>query len=251
MVYFVGAGPGAPDLITLRGARLLGEADVVIYAGSLVNPELLSYCRPGTEVYNSAKMTLPQVVEVIRQAEEEGRTTVRLHTGDPSLYGAIREQIDALKKLGIEWEICPGVSSMSAAAAALSAEYTLSGVSQTVIITRIAGRTPVPEKESLRNLAQAGATMVLFLSIAYVRKVQEELLLGAYTQDTPCAVVCRASWPGQKIVRGRLGDLAKMTQEEDIRKTALIIAGDVLGDDYELSKLYDEHFSTEYRNAEN
>ena len=168
MVYFVGAGPGAPDLITLRGARLLGEADVVIYAGSLVNPELLSYCRPGTEIYNSAKMTLPQVVEVIRQAEEEGRTTVRLHTGDPSLYGAIREQIDALKKLGIEWEICPGVSSMSAAAAALSAEYTLPGVSQTVIITRIAGRTSVPEKESLRNLAQAGATMVLFLSIAYV-----------------------------------------------------------------------------------
>ena len=177
--------------------------------------------------------------------------TGRLHTGDPSLYGAIREQIDALKKLGIEWEICPGVSSMSATAAALSVEYTLPGVSQTVIISRIAGRTPVPEKESLRNLAQAGATMVLFLSIAYVRQVQEELLLGAYTRDTPCAVVCRASWPRQKIVRGRLGDLAKMTREEDIRKTALIVVGDVMGDDYELSKLYDEHFSTEYRNAEN
>lgn len=251
MIYFVGAGSGAPDLITLRGARLLKEADTVIWAGSLVNPELLSYCRPGIPVYDSAKMTLPEVVEVMRKAEEEGKMTVRLHTGDPSLYGAIREQIDALKELGIKWEICPGVSSMSAAAAALSAEYTLPEVSQTVIISRAAGRTPVPEKEALPRLAGIGATLILFLSISSVRQVQEELLSGAYTGDTPCAVVYKASWPDQKVIRGCLGDLARMTEDNGIRRTALIVVGDVLGDDYALSRLYDEHFTTGYRNAKN
>ena len=249
MVYFVGAGSGATDLITLRGARLLGEADTVIYAGSLVNPELLSLCRPDARIFNSAAMTLQEVVETVRQTEESGGTTVRLHTGDPSIFGAIREQIDELKKLGIKWEICPGVSSMSSAAAALSAEYTLPEVSQTVIISRIAGRTPVPERESLRNLAQIGATLVLFLSASFAREVQQELLAGSYTEETPCAIVYKASWPDEKVVRGFLGDLPGMAEEAGITKTALIIVGNVLGDDYALSKLYDEHFTTGYRNA--
>ena len=249
MVYFVGAGSGATDLITVRGARLLGEADTVIYAGSLVNPEILSLCRPDARIFNSAAMTLQEVVETMRQTEASGGMTVRLHTGDPSIFGAIREQIDELKKLGIRWEICPGVSSMSAAAAALSAEYTLPEVSQTVIISRIAGRTPVPERESLRNLAQIGATLVLFLSASYVREVQIELLAGAYTEETPCAIVYKASWPDEKVVRGCLGDLPGMAEEAGITKTALIIVGNVLGDDYALSKLYDEHFTTGYRNA--
>ena len=251
MVYFVGAGPGAADLITVRGARLLGAADTVIYAGSLVNPELLSLCRPDAKIFNSAVMTLKEVVDAMRQTEASGGVTVRLHTGDPSIYGAIREQIDELRRLGIGWEICPGVSSMSAAAAALSAEYTLPEVSQTVIISRIAGRTPVPEKESLRNLAQAGATLVLFLSAAYAEEVRRELLAGSYTEETPCAIVYRASWPDEKVVRGCLGNLPEMAEESGITKTALIIVGDVLGDDYALSKLYDEHFSTGYRNAKN
>ena len=249
MVYFVGAGPGAADLITIRGARLLGEADTVIYTGSLVNPELLSFCRPDARIFNSAVMTLPEVVDVIRQTEEAGGMTVRLHTGDPSIYGAVREQMDELKNSGIKWEICPGVSSMSAAAAALSAEYTLPEVSQTVIISRIAGRTPVPEKESLRNLAKYGATLVLFLSASYVREVQQELLAGAYTEETPCAIVYKASWPDERIVRGCLGDLPGMAENSGITKTALIIVGEVLGNDYAHSKLYDEQFTTGYRNA--
>ncbi|MCR5654830.1 MAG: precorrin-4 C(11)-methyltransferase [Lachnospiraceae bacterium] len=249
MVYFVGAGSGAPDLITVRGERLLKEADVVIYAGSLVNPALLSVCKEETEIYDSAKMTLEEVIDVIKEAEKSGRMTVRLHTGDPSIYGAIREQMDALKACGISWEVCPGVSSMSAAAAALSLEYTLPGVSQTVIVSRIAGRTPVPEKEELAKLAAIGATLVLFLSSGYTKEVREELLKGAYTEETKCALVYKASWPEQKVVRTTLGALPEAAEEAGINKTALIIVGDVLGDDYELSKLYDAHFSTGYRDA--
>lgn len=249
MVYFVGAGSGAPDLITVRGARLLREADVVIYAGSLVNPALLSDCRRDAQIHDSAKMTLEEVLEVMKKAEKDGKTTVRLHTGDPSIYGAIREQIDALRTEGISWEVCPGVSSMSAAAAALSAEYTLPDVSQTVIVSRIAGRTPVPERESLEALSKIGATLILFLSAGAVGEVQERLLKGSYTEETPCAIVYKASWPEQKILRGKLGGLAGMAAENEIRKTALIIVGDVLGDDYSLSKLYDKHFATEFRDA--
>jgi len=249
MVYFVGAGSGAPDLITVRGQQLLRKADVVIYAGSLVNPELLKNCRPDAIIRDSAKMTLDDVLTQIWEAENAGWITVRLHTGDPSIYGAIREQIDALKKAGIAYEICPGVSSMSAAAAALSAEYTLPEVSQTVIISRIAGRTPVPERESLENIAKIGATLVLFLSAGFTQAVQERLLSGAYTEETPCAIVYKASWPEEKVLRGKLGGLAQMASENGIEKTALIVVGDVLGDDYALSKLYDEHFSTGYRDA--
>ena len=250
MVHFVGAGSGAPDLITVRGARLLGEADVVIYAGSLVNPALLDATKPGCEIHDSAKMTLEEVIAVIRQAEAEGKTTVRLHTGDSSIYGAVREQFDALEKLGIDYDVCPGVSAFCGAAAALRAEYTLPNVSQTVIITRMEGRTPVPERERLASLAAHGATMVIFLSIGLIDKVQTALLQGAYTPDTPAAVVYKASWPEEKIVRCTVGSLAESTRAAGITKTALIVVGDFLGTQYERSKLYDPAFTTEFRKGE-
>lgn len=247
MVHFVGAGPGAPDLITQRGAALLRAADVVIYAGSLVNPALLGLCRQDCSVYNSAQMTLEQVLEVVRAAHVENRDIVRLHTGDPCLYGAIREQMDALDALGIPYDDIPGVSSFCGAAAALNAEYTLPTVSQTVIITRMEGRTPVPERETLARLASHGATMVIFLSIGLVDKVQEALLQGAYTPGTPAAVVYKATWPEEKIVRCSVGTLAESVHAAGITKTALIVVGDFLGTRYERSRLYDPAFTTEFR----
>lgn len=247
MVDFVGAGPGAEDLITVRGMKLLQEADCIIYAGSLVNPELLSYAKEECVIYNSAVMHLGEVLEVMEHMEAEGKHTVRLHTGDPSLYGAIREQIDALKEKGISYRICPGVSSFCGAAAALEAEYTLPSVSQSVIITRMEGRTPVPEQEKLHCLAQHGSTMVLFLSSGMTERVQAELLQGAYTENTPCAIVYKATWQDEKVIRGTVGELCKLAKENYITKTALIVVGDVLGDDYELSKLYDKHFTTGFR----
>ena len=247
MVHIVGAGSGAPDLITLRGAELLRKAQVVIYAGSLVNPALLGLAKPGCALYNSAEMTLEQVLDVMRQTEAAGKTTVRLHTGDPCLYGAIREQMDALDAAGISYDDTPGVSSFCGAAAALNAEYTLPTVSQTVIITRMEGRTPVPEKEKLASLASHGATMVIFLSIGLIDKVQEALLQGAYTSATPAAVVYKASWPEQKIVRCTVGTLAESTRRNGITKTALIVVGDFLGTRYERSKLYDPAFTTAFR----
>lgn len=247
MVHFVGAGPGAPDLITQRGAALLRAADVVIYAGSLVNPALLGLCRQDCSVYNSAQMTLEQVLEVVRAAHAENRDIVRLHTGDPCLYGAIREQMDALDALGIPYDDTPGVSSFCGAAAALNAEYTLPTVSQTVIITRMEGRTPVPERETLARLASHGATMVIFLSIGLVDKVQEALLQGAYTPGTPAAVVYKATWPEEKIVRCSVGTLAESVHTAGITKTALIVVGDFLGTRYERSRLYDPAFTTEFR----
>lgn len=247
MIDFVGAGPGAEDLITVRGMRLLQEADCIIYAGSLVNPGLLSYANADCVIYNSATMHLEEVLEVMEHMEKQGKHTVRLHTGDPSLYGAIREQLDALKKKGIPYRICPGVSSFCGAAAALEAEYTLPGVSQSVIITRMEGRTPVPESEKLYCLAQHGATMVLFLSSGMAEQVQAALLQGAYTEETPCAIVYKATWPDEKVIRGTVGKLCKLAADHNITKTALIVVGSVLGDDYELSKLYDKHFTTEFR----
>ena len=247
MVHFVGAGSGAPDLITVRGARLLGEADIVIYAGSLVNPALLDATKPGCEIHDSAKMTLEEVIAVIRQAEAEGKTTVRLHTGDSSIYGAVREQFDALEKLGIDYDVCPGVSAFCGAAAALRAEYTLPNVSQTVIITRAAGRTPVPERESIRALAAHRATMVLFLSTSLTEKLQEDLLAGGYEAETPAAVVYKATWPEEKIFRCTVGTLHKTVTENGMKKTALIVVGGCLGDEYLRSLLYHPDFTTEYR----
>ena len=248
MIYFVGAGAGAPDLITVRGARLLGEADVIVYAGSLVNPALLDYKKRGCAVYDSARMTLEEVIAVMAPAARAGQTVVRLHTGDPCVYGAHREQMDALDRLGLDYEVCPGVSSFCGAAAALRAEYTLPNVSQTVILTRIEGRTPVPEKEKLASLAAHGATMVIFLSIGLIDKVQQALLAGgAYTPETPAAVVYKASWPEQKVVRCTVGTLAGSTRANGITKTALIVVGEFLGTRYERSKLYDPTFTTEFR----
>ncbi len=250
MVYFVGAGCGAPDLITVRGQRLLSEADVIIYAGSLVNPALLAYAKPDCQIYNSAEMTLDAVIAVIEQAEANRQTTVRLHTGDPCLYGAIREQMDRLTARGIAYEICPGVSSFCGAAAALRAEYTLPEVSQTVIITRMAGRTPVPEREDIRRLAAHQATMVIFLSTGMLPQLSAELTAGGYRNDTPAAIVYKASWPDEKVCRCTVGTLAETAAANQIRKTALIVVGDFLGDDYALSRLYDPAFETEFRRAE-
>ena len=249
MVHFVGAGSGAVDLITVRGARLLGEADVVIYAGSLVNPELLSYTRQDCEIYDSAKMTLEEVIEAIKSAEAAGKITVRLHTGDSSIYGAVREQFDELIKLGIDYDVCPGVSSFCGAAASLKTEYTLPDVSQTVIITRAAGRTPVPERESIRELAKHGATMVLFLSTSLTEKLQADLLAGGYAADTPVAVVYKATWPQEKIFRCTVETLHKTVTENGLTKTSLIVVGNCMGDKYLRSLLYHPGFTTEYREA--
>ncbi len=249
MVHFVGAGSGAPDLITVRGARLLESADVVIYAGSLVNKELLNYTKKGCDIHNSAEMTLEQVIDVTKKAEAEGKTTVRLHTGDSSIYGAVREQFDELDALGIEYDVCPGVSSFCGAAAALRAEYTLPSVSQTVIITRAAGNTPVPEKESLKSLASHKATMILFLSMGVIEKTQDELIAGGTSADSPAAIVYKATWPDEQIFRCTVGELAKTAKENKIEKTALVIVGEFLGEKYDRSKLYDPGFSTEFRSS--
>lgn len=249
MVHFVGAGPGAPDLITLRGAELLSQADVVIYAGSLVNPALLKKTKPECEIYNSAKMTLEQVIEVMKRAEYEKKITVRLHTGDMSLYGAIREQMDRLDELGIVYDDTPGVSSFCGAASALCAEYTLPGVSQSVVITRMAGRTPVPECESIAQFARHQATMVIFLSAGLMEKVQAELLAGGYAPDVPAAIVYKATWPEEKTVRCTVGTLAESAEQAEISKTALILVGGFLDGNYERSRLYHPTFTTEFRKA--
>ena len=249
MIHFVGAGPGAADLITMRGARLLQETDIIIYAGSLVNPALLEYAKAGCQIYNSAEMTLEEVIEVMKDAESKGLDTVRLHTGDASLYGAIREQMDLLDELGFRYEDIPGVSSFSGAAAALNAEYTLPGVSQSVVITRMAGRTPVPEKESIREFAKHDCTMVIFLSTGLLEEVSRELMEGGYAADAPAAIVYKATWPEEKVVHCSVSTLADAARENNITKTALILVGGFLGDKYERSKLYDPGFTTEFRQA--
>ncbi len=249
MVHFVGAGSGAADLITVRGARLLSEADVVIWAGSLVNPELLAYCRKDCEIFDSAKLTLEEVIGIIKTAEAAGKTTVRLHTGDSSIYGAVREQFDELISLGIDYDVTPGVSSFCGAAASLKAEYTLPGVSQTVIITRAAGRTPVPERESIRSLAAHNATMVLFLSTSLTEKLQKELIEGGYPEDTPAAVVYKATWPDERIFRCTVGTLHSTVTENGLKKTSLIIVGGCMGEEYLRSYLYHPGFTTEFRSA--
>lgn len=250
MVRFVGAGSGAPDLITVRGMRLLEEADVIIYAGSLVNPQLLDYKKGTCEVYNSAEMTLEEVIDVMVKAEAEGKKTVRLHTGDPCLYGAIREQMDILDEKGIAYDVCPGVSSFSGAASALNLEYTLPNVSQSVIITRMAGRTPVPEREEIGSFAAHHATMVIFLSTGMLEQLTERLVAGGYEKDTPAAIVYKATWPDQKTVVCTVGTLAQSAKDQDIKKTALIIVGDIVShSSYDRSELYNPAFTTEFRKA--
>ncbi len=249
MIDFVGAGPGAVDLITVRGKEKLEQADIIIYAGSLVNPELLSYARPECEIFDSAGMTLEQVAAVMQRGEAQGKKIVRLHTGDPCLFGAIREQMDLLDDQGIGYRVVPGVSSFLGAAAVLPAEFTLPDVSQTVILTRMAGRTPVPEREDIAALAAHRATMVVFLSASMLGKLSERLQAGGYSADTPAAVVYKATWPDEKVLRTTVGQMERDAREAGISKTALILVGGFLGRNDSRSKLYDPAFSHGYRES--
>ncbi len=248
MIHFVGAGPGAEDLITVRGKCLLEKADVIIYAGSLVNPKLLDYAKKECRIYNSAYMTLEEIAEIMSNADEEGLDIVRLHTGDPSIYGAVREQMDILEERGINYDSCPGVSSFCGAASALNLEYTLPEISQSVIITRAEGRTPVPEKESIKAFAAHGSTMVLFLSASLLENLAGQLTEGGYEPDTPAAIVYKATWPEERTYLCTIETLCKTAKEHGITKTALIIVGNVLAHSYyERSRLYHPKFTTEYR----
>ena len=250
MVYFVGAGSGAKDLITVRGMKLLEEADVIIYAGSLVNPELLEYKKESCEVYNSAKMTLEEIVDVIKKAEEAGKKTVRLHTGEPSIYGAVREQMDELDKLGIKYESCPGVSACFGAASSLNIEYTLPDVSQTLIITRMEGRTKVPESESIESLAAHHSSMAIYLSTGLLDELSERLIKGGYKKDTPVALVYKATWPEEDAHICTVSTLAETAKKAGITKTAIVLVGDVIThNSYSKSRLYADDFSTEFREA--
>ena len=248
MVYFVGAGPGAVDLITVRGMELLKKADVIIYAGSLVNPELLKFAKEETEIFNSAVMTLEEVMDVIINAAKSGKEVVRLHTGEPSVYGAVREQMDILDKEGISYESCPGVTAAFGAASSLNIEYTLPNVSQTLIITRLEGKTKVPEKEKMELLAQHGSSMAIYLSIGMIDELVEKLIKGGYSSETPAAIVYKATWPEEKKIICTIGELAEKAREEKITKTAVVLIGEVIDhSSYERSKLYDPGFSTEFR----
>ncbi|MEG2246618.1 MAG: cobalt-precorrin-4 methyltransferase [Paraclostridium sp.] len=246
-VHFVGAGPGDKDLITLKGYKLLSEADVVIYAGSLVNPELLDYCREGCEIHNSASMDLQEIIDVMQNGIKNNKKVVRLQTGDFSIYGSIREQVEELAKLDMDYDCTPGVSSFLGAASALGVEYTVPEISQSVVITRMEGRTPVPEKESIESFAKHQTSMAIFLSIHDIEKVVERLHEGGYPMDTPIAVVYKATWPEEKIVKGTLENIAGKVKENEINKTALILVGRFLGEEYKNSKLYDRDFKHEYR----
>ncbi len=250
-VVFIGAGPGDPELITLKGKKWLEQADVVIYAGSLLNPEYLKYCKKGVELHDSAKMSLPEVQKVMAESVKAGKLVARVHDGDPSFYGAIQEQMSFLDKEGIEYFRIPGVSCLQGGAAALNRELTLPNISQTVIITRPEGRTPVPQAESIRKLAEHQAPMVIFLGTPHIARVVEELQKGGYPKDTPAQVVYKATWPEEKIVKGTLGDIVAGVKAAGITETALIFVGKVLNPEvYDLSKLYDPNFTTGFRKGE-
>lgn len=248
MVYFIGAGPGDVDLITVKGRDILTKADIVIYAGSLVSSEHLKYCKDSTKFYNSASMNLEEVLEVIKNGEAAGKSIVRLHTGDPAIYGAIKEQMDELDFLNIKYQVIPGVSSFTAAAAAIKKEFTLPSVSQTVILTRVEGRTPVPEGEDLEKLASVGASMAIFLSISMIDKVVHKLRKG-YGRNVPIAVVERATWEDERTIIGTLDDISEKVKAANITKCAQILVGDFINCEYDRSKLYDKSFSHMFREA--
>ena len=250
MVYFVGAGTGAVDLITVRGMRLLEKADVIIYAGSLVNPELLQYANKDCEIHDSAKLTLEEVLTIIQKAETDGKITVRLHTGEPSIYGAVREQMDELDRLGISYESCPGVSACFGAAASLNLEYTLPGISQSLIITRMEGRTKVPVKESIESFAAHQASMAIYLSTGMLKELSERLVAGGYRKETPAALVYKATWPEEEAYICTIETLYDTAKEHGIKKTALVLVGEVIThQNYKKSRLYAADFSTEFRQA--
>ena len=249
-VYFIGAGPGDPELLTIKGRRIIEQADIIIYADSLIDPKVCSFARKEAEIHGSASLTLDEITEIIIRAIREGKIVARLQSGDPSIYGALQEQMDTLEEYGIEYEIVPGVSSLCAAAASLRTELTIPQLSQTVIITRTAGRTPVPEKESLRNLAAHQATLAIFLSVSFMEKVVEELLDGGYPSETPVAVVYRVSWKDETVIRSTLKEIAEKVRALGIKRQALILVGSVL-DSVERkgyrSELYNKTFSHGYR----
>lgn len=250
MVFFVGAGTGAADLITVRGMRLLKQADVIIYAGSLVNPELLQYAKEDCEIYNSAKLTLDEVIDIMQKAEVQNKKIVRLHTGDPSIYGAVREQMDELDTLGIAYESCPGVSACFGAAASLNLEYTLPEVSQSLIITRMEGKTKVPDKECIESFAAHQTSMAIYLSTGMLGELSKRLMAGGYREDTPAAIVYKATWPEEESYICTIGSLEETAAAHGITKTALILVGDVIAHrGYEKSRLYAPDFSTEFRQA--
>lgn len=250
MIHFVGAGPGAKDLITVRGMKYIENADVIIYAGSLVNPELLEYKKDGAKVYNSALMTLEEVLEVMKEADHDKLDVVRLHTGEPSIYGAVREQMDELEKLGISYDSCPGVSACFGAAASLNLEYTLPDVSQSLIITRLEGRTPVPTSESIESMAAHHASMAIYLSSGMLGELSRRLILGGYKENTPAAIVYKATWPEEESYICTVGSLEEVASKAGITKTAIVLVGDIIAKSgYERSRLYAPDFSTEYRKA--
>ena len=248
MVYFVGAGTGAVDLITVRGRRLLEQADVIIYAGSLVNPELLAYAKKTCEIHNSAKLILEEVIQIISSAEATGKMTVRLHTGDPSIYGAVREQMDELDRLNIPYESCPGVSACFGAAASLNLEYTLPGISQSLIITRMEGKTKVPEKEKIESFAAHQASMAIYLSAGMIKELSEKLIQGGYCKTTPAALVYKATWDEEEAYICTIETLYDTSVLHGITKTALVLVGDVIAhQNYRKSRLYAADFSTTFR----
>jgi precorrin-4/cobalt-precorrin-4 C11-methyltransferase len=247
IVSFVGAGPGDPDLITLKGYKKLQTADVIIYAGSLVNKALLDYCKDGAEIYNSAEMDLPEIIDCMDKSIKDGKDVVRLQTGDFSIYGSVREQIEEMKKKDIPFDFVPGVSSFLGAASQMGVEYTVPKISQSVVITRMSGRTPVPEKESIQSFAKHQTSMIIFLSVQGVRKVVRQLLEGGYPESTPAAVIYKATWPDEKLVQGTLADIGDKVKEAHITRTALIMVGEFLGDEYNYSHLYDPTFTTGFR----
>jgi precorrin-4/cobalt-precorrin-4 C11-methyltransferase len=250
MVYFVGAGTGAVDLITVRGMRLLEQADVIIYAGSLVNPELLKYAKSECEIHDSARLTLEEVIDIMVKSESKGKMTVRLHTGEPSIYGAVREQMDELDKLNIPYESCPGVSACFGAASSLNIEYTLPDISQTLIITRMEGKTKVPKGESIESLASHHASMAIYLSSGMLKELSERLIAGGYAKDTPCALVYKATWEDEQAYVCTIDTLYETAKEHNIIKTAIVLVGDVITHQkYSKSRLYAPDFSTEYRQA--
>ena len=250
MVHFVGAGPGAPDLITVRGKELIEKADIIIYAGSLVNPALLDYAKDDAKIYNSAEMTLEEVTAVYTEAESEEKDVVRLHTGEPSIYGAVKEQMDFLDKEGIPYDSCPGVSACFGAASSLNLEYTLPGVSQTLIITRLEGRTPVPEAESMESLAAHKASMAIYLSAGMLKELSEKLIAGGYEPETPAAIVYKATWPEEKKIITTVGNLAEAGEKEGIRNIAVVLVGNAVSAmDYDKSRLYSTDFTTGFRTA--
>jgi len=250
MIHFVGAGCGAKDLITIRGKEHIEKADVIVYAGSLVNKELLTYNKKNAACYDSAYMTLEEVMSILTDSENKGLYVVRLHTGDPSLYGAIKEQMDELDTKGITYDVTPGVSAAFGAAASLKAEYTLPEVSQTLILTRMSGKTAVPEKESIKSLASHRATMAIYLSASLADELQRELIDGGYDENTPAAACVKVSWDDEKVYRCRVGTIAETTRKNNIKKTCIYIVGDSIDPEkYDKSRLYAADFSTEYRDA--